>query len=109
MQKSIVITVPHNLGADAAKKRICERIEVLRSAYLDKLAYTEINWTGDKADVRVVALGQSVTAQIDVMPESLRIEVQLPWLVATLGNKIQGVLANNAKESLRIGYTPPKG
>jgi len=109
MQKSIVITVPHNLGADAAKKRICERIEALRTAYLDKLAYTEINWTGEKADLRVVALGQTVTAQIDVMPESLRIEVQLPWLLAVLGNKIQGVLTSNAQESLRIGYTPPKG
>jgi Putative polyhydroxyalkanoic acid system protein (PHA_gran_rgn) len=109
MQNSIVVTVPHDLGAETAKKRICERIEALRTAYLDKLAYTEINWTGDKADLRVVALGQTVTAQIDVMPETLRIEVQLPWLLATLGNKIQGVLTNNAKESLRIGYTPPKG
>ncbi len=109
MSKSIVIVVPHNLGAEAAKKRISERIEALRSAYIDKLGYAEISWTGDRADLRVVALGQTVTAQIDVLPDSLRIEAQLPWLLASLGNKIQGVLASNAKESLQIGYTPPKG
>ncbi|ACK50523.1 conserved hypothetical protein [Methylocella silvestris BL2] len=107
MSKSIVITVPHDLGVEAAKKRICERVEALRGAYIDKLAYSEIKWTGDKADVRVVALGQSVTAQIDVMPDQLRIEVQLPWLLGVLANKIQGVLTSNAKDSLTIGYTPP--
>ena len=37
MAQSIVVTVPHNLGAEAAKKRIAERIELLRAAYVDKL------------------------------------------------------------------------
>lgn len=109
MSKSIVIIVPHNLGAEAAKKRICDRIEMLRGAYIDKLAYSEMKWTGDRADLRVVAFSQTVTAQIDVFPDQLRIEAQLPWLLGTLANPIQGVLTANAKESLQIGYTPPKG
>ncbi|MGO9672693.1 MAG: polyhydroxyalkanoic acid system family protein [Methylocella sp.] len=108
MPQSIVITVPHNLGADAAKKRIAERIELLRTTYVDKLAQSEVNWTGNKADLRVHALGQSMTAQIDVMPDSVRIEAQLPWLLAALGEKAKGFLTSNAKESLRIGFTPPK-
>jgi hypothetical protein len=108
MSQSIVITVPHNLGADAAKKRIAERIEVLRTAYVDKLAHSEISWTGNKADMRVIALGQTMTAQLDVMQDSVRIEAQLPWLLAALGNKAKGFLTRHAKESLQIGYTPPK-
>ncbi|MEJ0096342.1 MAG: polyhydroxyalkanoic acid system family protein [Methylocella sp.] len=108
MPKSIVVVVPHNLGVEAAKKRIAERIDVLRSSYVDKLGYSEINWTGDRADLRVVVFGQTVTGQIDVMADSLRIEAQLPWILEALGGKIQGVLTSNAKESLRIGYTPPK-
>jgi hypothetical protein len=108
MPQSIVVTVPHNLGADAARKRIAERIEVLRAAYVDKLAQSEVNWTGNRADLRIAALGQSMTAQIDVMPDSVRIEAQLPWLLAALGEKAKGFLTNNAKESLKIGYTPPK-
>lgn len=106
MSKSIVVTLPHDLGAEAAKKRIAERIDVLRRDYVDKLAYSEINWTGDRADLRVVAFGQTTTAQLDVMADSLRIEVQLPWILAALSNKIQGVLTSNAQESLRLG--PPK-
>ncbi len=109
MPQSIVVTVPHNLGAETAKKRIAERIEALRSAYVDKLARSEVNWTGDRADLRIEALGQSMTAQIDVLPDSVRIEAQLPWLLAALGDKAKGFLTSNAKESLKIGYTPPKG
>ena len=108
MSNAIVITVPHNLGAEEAKRRIAERIELLRRDYIDKLAYSEANWNGDMADLRVVAFGQTVTGKICVMSDSLRIEVQLPWILAALTGKIQGVLKSNAEESLRIGHTPPK-
>jgi hypothetical protein len=108
MSNAIVITLPHNLGAQEAKRRIAERMEHLRRDYLDKLAYSEVNWKDDTADVRVVAFGQTVTARIFVTNDSLRIEVQLPWILAVLTGKIQGVLTSNAEESLRIGHTPPK-
>ncbi|QBR72392.1 hypothetical protein CU048_15120 [Beijerinckiaceae bacterium] len=106
MSNSIVITVPHRLGAEEAKKRIAERIEVLRRDYIDKLAYSEAKWNGDKADLRVVAFGQTATGKLDVMNDSLRIEVQLPWILASLAGKIQGILKSNAEDSLRIGHTP---
>ena len=108
MSNSIVITVPHRLGSEEAKRRISERIELLRRDYIDKLAYSEANWNGDTANLRVVAFGQTATAQLYVMNDGVRIEVQLPWILAALTGKIQGVLKTNAEESLRIGYTPPK-
>jgi Putative polyhydroxyalkanoic acid system protein (PHA_gran_rgn) len=108
MSNSIVITLPHRLGAEEAKRRIVGGIELLRRNYLDKLAYSEATWNGDTANVRVVAFGQTATAQVYVMNDALRIEVQLPWILAALTSKIQGVLTTNAEESLRIGYTPPK-
>lgn len=108
MSNAIVITLPHNLGAEEAKRRIAGRIEDLRRDYIDKLAYSEVNWTGDTAALRVVAFGQTVTGTITVLRDSLRIEVQLPWILAALTGKIQGVLKSNAEESLRIGHTPPK-
>ena len=79
MSNSIVITVPHRLGVEEAKRRIAEQLEHLRRDYIDKLAYSEVNWDADTADLRVVALGQTVTGKICVMSDSLRIEVQLPW------------------------------
>jgi hypothetical protein len=42
------------------------------------------------------------------LDDALRIEVQLPWILAALTGKIQRILKSNAEESLRIGHTPPK-
>jgi hypothetical protein len=50
----------------------------------------------------------TATAQVYVLDDALRIEVQLPWILAALTGKIQGILKSNAEESLRIGHTPPK-
>ena len=108
MSNSIVITVPHRLGAEEAKRRIAGGIELLRRDYIDKLAYSEANWNGDTANLRVVAFGQTATAQVYVMNDAVRIEVQLPWILAALTGKIQGVLKSNAEESLRIGLFPAK-
>ena len=108
MSNSIVITVPHRLGAKEAKRRIVEQIELLRRNYIAKLAYSEANWNGDTAILRVVAFGQTPTAQVYVLDDALRIEVQLPWILGALAGKIQRILKSNTEESLRIGHTPPK-
>jgi len=106
MANSISITLPHRLGAAEAKRRIVEGMEALRRDYLGKLAHTEASWNGDTADVRVVALGQTVTGTVAVLSDSVRIEVHLPWIIAALSGKIQGVLKSSAEQSLRLG--PPK-
>jgi len=109
MAKSIIVTLPHTLGPNEAKRRIAERIDLLRNAYVDKIAYSEAVWTEDRADLRVVAFGQTATAQVFVLQETVRVEVQLPWILATLSGSIQNVLTQGAKESLQLGYTPKKG
>lgn len=104
--KSIVVTVPHNLSTAEARRRIETLLDHYRSAFVDKLAHSEVNWTGDKADVRVVALAQEVKAHIDVMADSVRLEVVLPWLLASLAGPIQERLASTARETLAIGHSP---
>jgi len=106
MDKSIVVTVPHDLGADTARNRVAAAIERLRTDYLDKIARSEVNWSGNKADVRVSALGQTLTAQFDVQNDSLRIEVRLVGILSSLLSKTQDHLIDSVKSSLRIA--PPK-
>jgi len=105
MDKAIVVTIPHNLGADAAKARVAKGIERLRTD-LDKLARTEVHWSGNKADLQVSALGQTVKAQLDVQNDLLRIEVQLFGLLSGLLGKLSNSLISNVKGSLQL--TPPK-
>jgi hypothetical protein len=108
MTKSIVITVPHNLSVSEAKRRIADGIETLRGSYVDKFASSRVTWTGDRADIQVVAVGQTINSELQILAETVRIEVRLPWFLAALGNKVQGVLTARAHESLGIEYRPPK-
>lgn len=100
---AITVTVPHDLGVETAKKRLAERIEALRREYVDKIAQSEVSWAGDVATIRVAALGQTATATMTVLPDMVRIEVQLPWLLAKLAGTVQGFISQNAKDVLRIG------
>jgi hypothetical protein len=106
MTKSIIVTLPHNLPTAEAQRRIAAEIDHLRNAYVDKLAHSEVNWMGDSADIRVVALAQEIKAHIDVMADSVRIEIILPWLLASLAGPIQERLSSTTRETLAIGHSP---
>jgi hypothetical protein len=108
MSKSIVITVPHALGKDEARRRVAAEITQLKTAYVDKFAHSEVNWAGDVADIRVVALAQEVTAHIDVNTDTVRVEVFLPWILASLASKVEGKLTTTARDTLAITHSSKK-
>ena len=105
MSRSITMTFPHDLGIAEAKRRINERFELLKREYVDKIGKADIAWVDDTANLRVAALGQNATAEIEVRPTDIRIEVHLPWLLAAMANKVEGLLKSNAQDALRIGTT----
>ena len=108
MNQPIVVTIPHKLGAEAAKNRVSKGIERLKADYLDKLARTEVQWTGNRADLQVSALGQTVNARLDVLDDALRIEMQFQGLLSGLFNKVSDKLISNVKGSLQLEHTPRK-
>jgi putative Ca2+/H+ antiporter (TMEM165/GDT1 family) len=106
MSKSIIVTVPHNLPTAEARCLIAAEIEHLRSAFVDRLARSDVAWNGDRADISVIALAQEIKARIDVMAESVRIEIVLPWLLASLAGPIQERLSSTTRETLALGHRP---
>ena len=56
------------------------------------LTVQEETWTGDNVTLRVSALGQSANGVIDVADDHLRLEVQLPWLLAKMGEGIKSIM-----------------
>jgi putative polyhydroxyalkanoate system protein len=105
MAKSISITLPHTLGVAEAKRRVQDQIERLRTEYIDKIGQSQIGWAGDQARISVSALGQTAAGTIDVLPDSLRIEVKLPWVMAAISGKLQGFLTTNAADALRLTHS----
>ena len=105
MSQSITMTFPHALGVEEAKRRIGERFEILKSTYVDKVGHAELAWVGDVAHLRARALGQTATAEIDVRQTEIKVEIHLPWLLATMAGKVERLLKSNAQDTLRIGTT----
>ena len=92
MSKPVVVSIPHQLGKEEALRRLQTGTGKLRSQFGDKLGTIEDTWTGDHADFRVSVLGQTVTGGLDVMPNYVRVEVQLPWMLAMIAEKAKGLI-----------------
>ncbi|HEY1736777.1 MAG TPA: polyhydroxyalkanoic acid system family protein [Methylovirgula sp.] len=102
MTKSIVLTVPHALTQDEAKRRISAELDQLKGAYIDKFAQSTVTWTGYTAQIRVVALMQQATANIDIGTNTVRVEIVLPWILASIANVVQEKLSASAEKTLAL-------
>ena len=92
MSKPLIVSIPHSLGKQEARKRLETGIGQLRHSFGDKLTSISETWTGDRLDFDIKALGQAVSGNLDVMEDSVRVEVQLPWILAVIADKARGMI-----------------
>ncbi len=92
MSKPLVVVIPHQLGRDGARHRLEAGIGSLKAKFGDKVTSIDERWTGDHLDVDVKALGQSVSGGLDVAEDHVRVEVQLPWMLAMIAEKAKGYI-----------------
>jgi len=91
MTQPIDVDLPHNLGKDEARRRIANNIHKLQE-HIPGGAQVQSGWTGDQLNLDVAAMGQSVTATIDVMDSNVRLKVLLPPMLGMFSGIIQGAL-----------------
>jgi hypothetical protein len=102
MAKPLIINLPHALGAVEAKRRIAEGIEHLKQQYAAQLSRADVAWDGDRAELQVGALGQTVHARVEVTDDHVLIEIDLPWLLRQLAQPLEGFFTRSGAETLRI-------
>src|SRR4028118_705604 len=85
MTKPMIVDLPHSLGAAEAKRRIAGGIGQLRD-HIPGGAEVRSAWDGDRLNLGVQAMGQEVTARIDVQETVVRLEVQLPAFLSFFGS-----------------------
>jgi hypothetical protein len=91
MQQPIHVDLPHSLGRDEAQRRIAANIHKLQG-YIPGGAQVTSNWSGNRLDMTVGAMGQQVDAQIDVEDRYVRCHLQLPGMLAMLAKPIEAML-----------------
>ncbi|WP_029010819.1 polyhydroxyalkanoic acid system family protein [Azospirillum halopraeferens] len=88
MPKPVIVTIPHQLGREAATQRLRDGLDKARAQLSGVNAVVEETWTADGMDLRIVAVGQTVNGRIIVAEEHVRVEVDLPWVLAMLAEKV---------------------
>jgi hypothetical protein len=100
VNRTISIRVPHKLTQAEARRRIESGIADLSRQHAGKLANVQQAWTDNRMDFTFSAMGQSMGGRIDVEPSDVVINVDLPWLLAMLADKIKPQIQQEASKML---------
>lgn len=100
MTSPITVDLPHNLGAAEARRRIAGGIGSLKDHIPGGAADVRSSWEGDRMNLQVTAMGQEVSARIDVQERVVRVEMVLPPMLAFFGRQIEGLLRRQGAELL---------
>ncbi len=84
MRETITVTIPHHLGKDEALRRIKNGIGQARTTFASVLTVKEESWAGDTLTFRASALAQETAGTILVAEDQVKLDVELPWLLAKL-------------------------
>ncbi len=99
MTQPITIDLPHSLGAQEAKRRMQDGIHKLKD-HIPGGANVQSSWSGDRLNLNVGAMGQTVDARLDVLENKIHLEVQLPPMLSFLAGPIEKVLRRQGTEML---------
>ena len=91
MSAPLIVSIPHRLGREEAKRRL--RAGLTRAAAsIPILQVDEERWEGDRMFFRVRALGQAAVGHLDVAEDHVRLEVTLPWLLQRFAEVAQAAI-----------------
>lgn len=99
MTQPLVVDLPHKLGQEEARRRIARGVGRIAD-HVPGGAQAEHNWEGDRLNLRVTAMGQSVSAKIDVMDAIVRIEIILPAALSFFAGPVAAMLKKKGTEML---------
>ncbi len=102
MPREVKLSIPHNLGAEEATRRIREGLERLRNDYGSYLNEARADWRDNHADIGIGAFGQHVTGTIDVMQTQVEVTVLLPVLLAGFAERARVFLESKGADMLRL-------
>ena len=92
MPRPVVVTIPHRLGKAEAKRRLRAGFHNVRSNVGESFMVLKVDWAGDHLDFQASLLGQSTTGTVDVAEDHVRLELQLPWVLAMLADKAKALV-----------------
>jgi hypothetical protein len=103
MARPVTVNIPHTLGKDEAKRRIADGFGRMRQQLIGGIGAMmscQERWEGDRLHFEAGGLGQKATGRLDVMDDTVRVELDLPEVLAALADKIAGKLKTEGQKLL---------
>ena len=103
MARPVTVNIPHKLGKAEARRRIEEGFGRLRQQMTGGIAGMvtfQERWEGDRLHFEGSGLGQKMTGRLDVLPDSVRVEVDLPEILAAMADLITGRIQKEGQKLL---------
>jgi hypothetical protein len=88
MSQPLIVSIPHRLGRQEAKRRLDAGISRLRPELAGLVSSLDYSWDEDRLNFRASAMWQPITGAIEVADDAVRIEIDLPWMMRLLGDAI---------------------
>lgn len=100
-KRPVTVMLEHDLGIETAKQRVDERFDALKESIGGGIGLKfERAWEGDQLQFTARGMGQTVTGEIDVFPQHVRIVVVLPGLLASMAEALQGKMEQSGRKML---------
>jgi hypothetical protein len=92
MSQPVTVTIPHQLGAAEARRRIDSGFADFSSHLGNAPGSVERSWQGDTLSFTLTSFGQAISGRVVVADTQVVVEVLLPGFLAMLANKVKGTL-----------------
>nr|WP_310522966.1 polyhydroxyalkanoic acid system family protein [Polymorphobacter sp.] len=101
MAKPTIVDIPHQLGREAAKQRLRDQVGELAGHIPGGMADVQSTWpSADRMVIEIMAMGQRVTATLDVEDHIVRATFVLPGLLSFMGGAIEAAVRRKGGQVL---------
>jgi hypothetical protein len=88
MSQPLTISIPQKLGRQEARRRLDAGIGKLKPELGVILRELDYHWQNDTLHFVGTAAWQRITGRIEVLDDTVRIEIDLPWVMQLLADTI---------------------
>ena len=88
MSQPLIVSIPHRLGRQEARRRLDHGITRLRPAVGILLSGFSYHWEQDTLNFIASAMWQRISGRIEVLDDAVRVEIDLPWMMQVLRDTI---------------------
>jgi hypothetical protein len=96
----MIIQVEHQLPVEEAKARILALIDHYQKEYADQLQELAVDWTGDKAHLRLKAKGYSTSGNLEIREGVVVLNFYVPFLLQVFAKKIKSLIEARIQQVL---------